>query len=62
MESYNKANSNIVTVGPYTYNYYEHSFAHGDGTPRIVKNNGPQVMCESYAAMKPADGLYSSSS
>ena len=62
MESYNAGYSNIVTVGPYTYLPHEHSFAHGDGTPRIIEKNGQQVMLESYAAMKVADGLYTSSS
>jgi len=62
MDSYNKGYANIVTVGPYDYNYYEHSFGHGDGTARIIEKNGIQTMCESYAAMKPADGLYSSTS
>ena len=62
MDSYNQNGSNIVLVGPYTYEPHEHSFSHGDGTPRIIEKNGEQVMCESYAAMKMADGLYSSSS
>lgn len=62
MVSYNQSSSNIVLVGPYTYVPHEHSFAHGDGTPQIIEKNGEQVMCESYAAMKMADGLYSSSS
>jgi hypothetical protein len=62
MESYNQNASNIVLVGPYTYEPHEHSFSHGDGTPRIIEKNGEQVMCESYEAMKTADGLYSSSS
>lgn len=62
MSSYNKGFSNIVTVGPYDYNYYDYGFAHGDGTAKIIEENGVQVMYESYAAMKPADGLYSSSS
>ena len=62
MDSYNKGYANIVTVGPYEYNYYEHSFAHGDGTARIIEKNGMQVMLESYAAMKQADGVYSSTS
>lgn len=62
MDSYNQSGSNIVLVGPYTYVPHEHSFAHGDGTPQIIEKNGEQVMFESYAAMKMADGLYSSSS
>ena len=62
MNSYNQNGSNIVLVGPYTYEPHEHSFSHGDGTPRIIEKNGEQIMCESYAAMKTADGLYSSSS
>ena len=62
MDSYNQSGSNIALVGPYTYEPHEYSFAHGDGTPRIIEKNGEQVMCESYAAVKIADGLYSSSS
>lgn len=62
MVSYNQSGSNIALVGPYTYVPHEYSFDHGDGTPRIIEKNGQQVMCESYAAMKMADGLYSSSS
>ena len=61
MDSYNQSGSNIALVGPYTYVPHEHSFAHGDGTPRIIEKNGEQVMCESLAAMKVADGLYTSS-
>ena len=60
MSSYNKGLSNIVPVGDYDYQPFEHSFAANDGTPRIIEKNGEAVMCESYALMKTADGLYSS--
>lgn len=62
MDSFSQMQSNIVLVGPYTYAPHNYSFNKGDGTLRIVADNGEQVMCESYAAMKTADGLYSSSS
>jgi len=62
MASYKVGASNIVPVGPYTYAPQNYSFSRGDGTKRIVADNGTQIMCQSYAAMKPADGLYSSSS
>lgn len=61
MDSYKLGQPNIALVGPYTYAPHNYSFMPGDGTPRIIADNGAQVMCESYAAMKPADGLYSSS-
>ena len=62
MASYKLGSSNIVLVGPYTYVPHNYSFGHGDGTKQIIADNGMQTMCESYAAMKLADGLYSSSS
>ena len=62
MDSYKLGQSNIVLVGPYTYVPHNYSFMPGDGTLQIIADNGEQVMCESYAAMKTADGLYSSSS
>lgn len=61
MTSYERGQSNIVLVGPYTYEPNKYSFSHGDGTPNIIKENGEQTMMESYAAMKIADGVYTSS-
>lgn len=61
MLHYNQYGSNIALVGSYNYSPGI-SFAHGDGTLQIIKENGVTVMLESYAAMKMADGLYSSSS
>lgn len=58
---YNQYNSTVIPVGPYNY-LPGVSFASGDGTVNIIKENGTAVMLESYAAMKMADGLYSSSS
>lgn len=62
MSSYNQYNSNISLVGPYTYLPGKYAFGNGDGTKRIIEDNGVDVMLESYAAMKMADGVYSSSS
>jgi len=61
MTTYERGKSNIVLVGPYTYEPNRYSFNHGDGTPNIIKENGENTMYESYACMKPADGVYSSS-
>lgn len=61
LPSINQYSSNIVPVGPYTYEVGKYSFSAGDGTKRIIADNGEQVMYESYAAMKIADGLNSSS-
>lgn len=61
MTTYERGQSNIVLVGPYTYEPNKYSFNHGDGTPNIIKENGEQIMMESYACMKPADGVYTSS-
>lgn len=56
-------NSSIVLVGPYTYEpyVYNHDFGSRTCTQEIVAFNGDQTMYESYAAMLPADGLYSAS-
>ena len=62
MTTYERGQCNIVLVGPYTYEPSKYSFNHGDGTKQIIKENGNDVMYESYACMKMADGLYSSSS
>ena len=61
MASYSQYNSKIVPVGPYNYLPGKYSFSNGSGTKDIIKDNGEDVMCQSYAAMKMADGLYSSS-
>ena len=62
MTTYERGKCNIVLVGPYTYEENKYSFNHGDGTKQIIAENGENVMYESYACMKPADGVYSSSS
>ena len=62
MTTYERGKCNIVLVGPYTYEANKYSFNHGDGTTKIIEENGKKVMYESYACMKPADGLYSSPS
>lgn len=61
MTSYEQGESNISLVGPYTYTPGGYSFGPGDGTVKIIEENGAQTMYESYANMKIADGLYSSS-
>jgi len=65
MDSYTIFDSNIVLVGPYTYDPYIYNYDFlGDertATDKIIKHNGMAVMCESLAAMLPADGLYSTS-
>ena len=62
MSSYNQYNSNVVPVGPYNYMPGKYAFGSGDGTLQIIEENGEDVMLQSYAAMKVADGVYSSSS
>ena len=62
MTTYERGKCNIVLVGPYTYEANKYSFNHGDGTKKIIEANGNDVMYESYAAMKLADGVYSSTS
>lgn len=66
MDSFTIYDSNIVLVGPYTYEpyIYDYDFL-GDGrtaTKKIIQHNGMDVMCQSLAAMLPADGLYSTTS
>ena len=62
MSSYSQYNSKVVPVGPYNYLPGKYSFGSGDGTKDIIADNGEDIICQSYAAMKLADGLYSSSS
>ena len=54
--------TNLLRVGPYTFLTGQYGFDHGDGTKNIIKDNGHDIMCQSYAAMKKADVVYSSSS
>ena len=63
MDTYTPFDSNIVLVGPYTYEpyVYDYQFSGEEPTLKIIQHNGMEVMFESYAAMLPADGLYSSS-
>ena len=58
MSSYNS----LIPVGPYTFLPTQYSFSDGDGTLRIIEDNGQEIMGQSYAATKPADVVYSSSS
>ena len=62
MTSYNQHNSNIALVGSYNYGIGKYSFGSGSGTKDIIRDNGEAVILDSYAVMKPADGVYSSSS
>lgn len=62
MDSFNQYYSNIVPVGPYTYQLGKYSFNVGNGTKDIIRDNGEDVILDSYAVMKKADGVYSSSS
>lgn len=62
MASFNKHLSNIALVGTYNYANGKYSFSDGPGTLDIIKENGEDVIVESYAAMKMADSVYSSSS
>ena len=62
MGSYNQYNSNIALVGTYNYGIGKYSFSSGSGTKDIIRDNGEDVILESYTYMKPADGVYSSSS
>ena len=62
MASYSQYNSKVTPVGPYNYPVGQYSFTDGDGTLKIIERNGREVMLESLAAAKMADGLYSSSS
>lgn len=50
----------FLRVGPYTYDDTLVRFIEGvSDTSIIIKQNGDQVMYQSYAAMKPADGFVS---
>ncbi len=60
MASYSQYNSRVVPVGPYNYLPGKYPFGSSSGTADIIRDNGEDIMCQSYAAMKPADGLYSS--
>ena len=64
MNSFNRFDSNTVPVGPYTYEQADYNYDFGSKTAsnEIIAKNGEKVMYESYAMMKTADGLYSSSS
>lgn len=64
METYNKFDSAIIPVGPYTYEQYTYNYDFSTKTAsnEIIAANGDQTMYESYAQMLPADGLFSSSS
>ena len=50
-----------LRVGPYTYSDTLTAFSETDNTIDICTNNGLVVMSESYAAMKPADAMITSS-
>ena len=64
MNSYNIYESNIVPVGPYRYKRqdYGYNFETTTATAEIYEKAGRDVMAESLAQMKPADGMYSSPS
>ena len=46
-----------IPVGPYQYDLTKEKFSKEDQTGDVCKANGEQTMFQSYAAMKPADGL-----
>ena len=64
MDSFNQYDSRIIPVGPYTYTQADYNYDFGSRTAsnEIIAANDEQTMYESYACMKAADGLYSSSS
>jgi len=64
MDDFNMYDANIVPVGPYTYTPedYGGDFSSRTASNDIIAKNGEEVMYESYAMMKMADGIYSSSS
>lgn len=64
MGSFNQYDSEIIPVGPYTYEQpdYNYDFSSRTASDEIIAKNGENVMYESFALMKRADGLYSSSS
>lgn len=48
----------FLRLGPYTYDDSKLRFEAGIwDTHMIIKENGPEIMCQSYALMKRADGL-----
>ena len=51
------AANGVVPVGDYTYDFSIERFTASYGTRKIVSDNGQQVMYESYAKIKPGDGL-----
>ena len=63
MGSFNQYDSNVIPVGPYTYvqSDYNYKFGSRTATNEIIAKNGESTMYESFAMMKRADGLYSSS-
>ncbi|MBR3972740.1 MAG: hypothetical protein IKJ99_02165 [Oscillospiraceae bacterium] len=64
MANYSMYESNILPVGPYTYgpHTYNYNFVTRTATSEIIAANGNEVMYESLAQMKMADGLFSSPS
>lgn len=63
MNSYNQYDAGIIPVGTYTYkpHHYKYEFVSRTASNEIIAFNGEEVMWESIAAGKMADGLYSSS-
>lgn len=52
------AKHGAIPVGPYKYDTKKiESFSASGGTTKICRDNGEQIMFQSYAALKPADGL-----
>lgn len=47
----------FLRVGPYTYDDNIYSYSPDLNTTKICASNGKEVMYQSYAALKPADGL-----
>ena len=48
----------FLRVGPYTYDDSHNRYEEGVwGTAMIIEENGSEIMCRSYAAMKHADGM-----
>ena len=64
MANFNMYDADILPVGPYTYTPedYNNRFGGRVASTLIIAKNGEEVMYESYAQMKIADGVYSSSS
>ena len=60
MAHYTPSNGALL-VGPYTYDESQIAIHEKNSTPKIIQQNGAEVMYQSYAAMLPGDGLYSSS-